>query len=127
VALLLLPGLGTFEDLDRGHDLGGSVPRIAPHCTEANVSATSLQVLASGCTTGRGRYRCAVPSLDARAAGGMGPHVYGVSVGAAGYRADSAAARELQTSGPGGGVHIVSRSRPFDKSGEPLSGPPWHS
>ena len=38
IAVLLLPGLGTIEDLRRARDAGASVARIATHCTEADVS-----------------------------------------------------------------------------------------
>jgi len=38
IAVLLLPGVGTVDDLARARDSGASVARIATHCTEADVS-----------------------------------------------------------------------------------------
>ena len=38
IAVLLLPGVGTIEDLRKARDAGASVARIATHCTEADVS-----------------------------------------------------------------------------------------
>ncbi|MDT7787596.1 MAG: 4-hydroxy 2-oxovalerate aldolase [Pseudonocardiales bacterium] len=39
---LLLPGIGTIEDLRRAHDLGVTSVRIATHCTEADISAQHI-------------------------------------------------------------------------------------
>jgi len=39
---LLLPGIGTIEDLKRVHDLGVKSVRVATHCTEADVSAQHI-------------------------------------------------------------------------------------
>jgi 4-hydroxy 2-oxovalerate aldolase len=38
IAVLLLPGVGTIDDLKHAHSVGASVARIATHCTEADVS-----------------------------------------------------------------------------------------
>ncbi|MEZ5842040.1 MAG: 4-hydroxy-2-oxovalerate aldolase, partial [Hyphomicrobiales bacterium] len=43
LATLLLPGIGTVEDLKKAHDLGVSSVRIATHCTEADVSKQHIQ------------------------------------------------------------------------------------
>lgn len=42
VTTLLLPGIGTVQDLRRAHDLGVVSVRVATHCTEANVSAQHI-------------------------------------------------------------------------------------
>ncbi|GAA4049998.1 4-hydroxy-2-oxovalerate aldolase [Nonomuraea soli] len=39
---LLLPGIGTIEDLKRAHGLGVTSVRIATHCTEADISAQHI-------------------------------------------------------------------------------------
>lgn len=39
---LLLPGIGTIEDLERAHGLGVQSVRIATHCTEADISVQHI-------------------------------------------------------------------------------------
>ncbi len=38
IAVLLVPGIGTMNDLQRAFDAGARVARVATHCTEADVS-----------------------------------------------------------------------------------------
>jgi 4-hydroxy 2-oxovalerate aldolase len=38
IAFLILPGVGTKEDIKEAQNNGGSICRIATHCTEADVS-----------------------------------------------------------------------------------------
>lgn len=40
---LLLPGIGTIEDLNRAHELGVASVRIATHCSEADISAQHIE------------------------------------------------------------------------------------
>jgi len=40
---LLLPGIGTIEDLKKARDLGVESVRIATHCTEADISAQHIE------------------------------------------------------------------------------------
>ncbi|MHB1527429.1 MAG: 4-hydroxy-2-oxovalerate aldolase [Candidatus Dormibacteria bacterium] len=42
IAVLLLPGVGTADDLRRARDRGASVVRVATHCTEADISVQHL-------------------------------------------------------------------------------------
>jgi 4-hydroxy 2-oxovalerate aldolase len=44
IAVLLLPGVGTADDLRAAHQAGASVARIATHCTEADVSVQHFRV-----------------------------------------------------------------------------------
>lgn len=43
VGVLLLPGIGTIEHLERAHDWGAQVVRVATHCTEADVSEQHIK------------------------------------------------------------------------------------
>jgi 4-hydroxy 2-oxovalerate aldolase len=43
VATLLIPGIGTVEDLERAFDLGVQSVRVATHCTEADVSRQHIE------------------------------------------------------------------------------------
>ena len=39
---LLLPGIGTIDDLERAHDLGVRSVRVATHCTEGDIAAQHI-------------------------------------------------------------------------------------
>ena len=43
VTTLLLPGIGTIEDLERAHQLGVKSVRVATHCTEADISKQHIE------------------------------------------------------------------------------------
>jgi 4-hydroxy 2-oxovalerate aldolase len=42
IAILMLPGIGTKEDLVEAADIGAEVARIATHCTEADISSQHI-------------------------------------------------------------------------------------
>ncbi|WP_240417814.1 4-hydroxy-2-oxovalerate aldolase [Paenibacillus periandrae] len=44
VAVLLIPGIGTVQELKQAHSIGAKLVRVATHVTEANVSAQHLHV-----------------------------------------------------------------------------------
>lgn len=43
LAVLLLPGIGTVEDLEKVHELGAQVVRVATHVTEADISEQHIK------------------------------------------------------------------------------------
>lgn len=43
ISVLLLPGIGTIDDLKNAQDLGASVVRIATHCTEADIAEQHIK------------------------------------------------------------------------------------
>src|SRR5579862_1426864 len=57
---LLLPGIGTVEDLHRAFDMGVTSVRIATHCTEADIASqhmdVALDLLKQGEDTENGHY-----------------------------------------------------------------------
>lgn len=42
LSVLLLPGVGTIEDLIEAHETGANIVRVATHCTEADISAQHI-------------------------------------------------------------------------------------
>lgn len=44
VTTLLIPGIGTIEDLQRAYDMGVRSVRVATHCTEADVSQQHIEM-----------------------------------------------------------------------------------
>ena len=44
VAIMLLPGFGTMDDLQQSFDLGATVARVACHCTEADITEQHMQL-----------------------------------------------------------------------------------
>jgi 4-hydroxy 2-oxovalerate aldolase len=44
VAIFLIPGFGTMDDLQQAYDLGVTVARVACHCTEADIMEQHIQL-----------------------------------------------------------------------------------
>jgi 4-hydroxy 2-oxovalerate aldolase len=44
VAIFLIPGFGTMDDLQQAYDLGVTVARVACHCTEADITEQHIQL-----------------------------------------------------------------------------------
>jgi len=44
IAVLLVPGIGTLDELRRARDLGVSVVRVAVHCTEADITQQHIKI-----------------------------------------------------------------------------------
>jgi 4-hydroxy 2-oxovalerate aldolase len=47
IAVLLVPGIGTMDDLRKAYDAGAGVVRVATHCTEADVSIQHFELARS--------------------------------------------------------------------------------
>lgn len=47
LGILMIPGIGTMEDLKMAHECGVKVCRIATHCTEADISAQHISLCKS--------------------------------------------------------------------------------
>ena len=43
LAVLLIPGIGTVEDLEKAKECGATAVRVATHCTEADISAQHIR------------------------------------------------------------------------------------
>ena len=72
IAVLLVPGIGTMDDLRNAREAGASVARIATHCTEADVSIQHFG-LARSLGHGDRRLPDDEPPHLARGAGQAGP------------------------------------------------------
>jgi 4-hydroxy 2-oxovalerate aldolase len=99
LAVLLLPGIGVKEDLDRARELGASVVRVATHCTEADISESHLAYASELGYTAVGFLMMAhmIPperlAEQARIMADAGAHVVYVTDSAGALMPDDAAAR----------------------------------
>jgi 4-hydroxy 2-oxovalerate aldolase len=61
IAFLMLPGVGTKEDIKEAQNNGGSICRIATHCTEADVSIQHFGLAGETGHPGAHHGRCRMP------------------------------------------------------------------